>query len=371
MKHGRLTRFFIPCVIFVGLFSLMLGQLACADVEIEPFPHATYREFETDLGAGPVRINYLYIDQWSEHYRLSPAVPSTGVGTLGYLDEIAGGHGAVAAINANFFDTATDLPVGLLVVKGIPLSSNYKRRAALGIDLLGRLTFFNPVVSIYLRTEVGKIALDDVNRPINSNELIVYTPGYTGQITRGNLRSLRVLKAEDEQVTASSAELYVKADPSVLLLVADGAARDRLAGIEVGDGINLEFTLDQGGLLITDVISAGPLLFHGGVDVLDPEKEGFDPDSALVNGLTSRSVIATDRHGGLILLAVAKDQQSVGANFDDLLSVLRSLPVPIRDAIALDGGHSSSLVFKEGLDYHEASNGGRVAAALLLLPDNR
>ncbi|MEA3356238.1 MAG: phosphodiester glycosidase family protein, partial [Candidatus Bipolaricaulota bacterium] len=332
----------------------------------------TYYEFETDLGAGPVRINYLHINQWKKHYQLLPAVPSTGVGTLGYLDEIAAEHGAVAAINANFFDTATNLPVGLLIVNGTPLSSNYKRRAALGIDLLGGLTFFNPVVSIYLRTEERrKIGIDDVNRPINSNELIGYTPGYSGQITRGNLRSLRVLKVEDERVTASNAELYVKADPSVSLIVADGTARDRLAGIEVGDEANLEFTLDQGGLLITDVISAGPLLFHGGVDVLDPEKEGFRPDSALVNGLTSRSVIATDRYGGLILLAVARDQQSVGADFDDLLSILRSLPVPIRDAIALDGGHSSSLVFKEGLDYRETSSGGRVAAALLLLPDNR
>ncbi|MCK5060795.1 phosphodiester glycosidase family protein, partial [Candidatus Bipolaricaulota bacterium] len=80
---------------------------------------------------------------------------------------------------------------------------------------------------------------------------------------------------------------------------------------------------------------------------------------------------ATDWYGGLILLAVVKGTGSVGADFADLLAILHSLPVRIKNAIAFDGGHSSSLVFKEGATYWEIGAGGKVAAGLLLIPDDR
>ncbi|TET15479.1 MAG: hypothetical protein E3J82_00855, partial [Candidatus Thorarchaeota archaeon] len=351
-----------------GLYSLSLvfdHELQAREKE-EILPSITYNQIQSDLGHGTVRTNYLYIDSWRDHYQLSPAIPLKGVGNLAYLRDMAQFHGAPVAINANFFDTATNIPVGLLIVNGEVQSSNYERRGALGIDIFGHLVFFNPTITMFLRVGGEKIILDDVNRPIKSNEIVVYTPGYTGDISRGSLESYRVLRVRSNRVVAAEDSPYIARDSSATLIVASGTACSRLAMIGVSDEVNIEHVLDQGDPLITDAVSAGPLLMFAGKDVLDPRKEAFSLNSPLVNGLASRSVLATDWYGGLILLAVVKDTGSVGADFADLLAILHSLPVRIKNAIAFDGGHSSSLVFKEGATYWEIGAGGKVAAGLIL-----
>lgn len=339
-----------------------------AKAEVEIFPHLTHHTIVTDLGRGSVTINYLYVEEWRRHYRLIPAVSERGVGTLVRLEELARTRRAHAAINTNFFDTATGIPVGLLIVSGQVLSSNHERRAALGIDIFGRLTFFNPAVSLFLRTDGGKITLDDVNRPIRANEVVVYTAGYRGRIARIPAQLFRVIKVRDDRIIAIHDGPHVIEDRSADLVVASGTARARLAGLRVGDRVSIEHTLDEGDLLITNVVSAGPLLIADGREVLDPEAESFQPGTHLVDGLAARSLLAVDWHGGLILLTVAANRTSVGADFDDLLVILRMLPTPVRYAIAFDGGHASSLIFKEGVDYREISSGGAVAAGLLLVP---
>ncbi|MCD5416020.1 phosphodiester glycosidase family protein [Candidatus Bipolaricaulota bacterium] len=345
--------------------------LTKATATVEIFPHLTHHTLVTDLGRGSVTINYLHVEEWRRHYRLIPAVSERGVGRLVRLEELARLRMAHAAINANFFDTATGLPVGLLIINGQALRSNHERRAALGIDIFGRLTFFNPAISLFLRIDGGKIAVDDVNRPIRSDEIVVYTAGYHGRIARIPAQSFRVIKVRGNRIIAIHDGPYVTEDRSADLVVASGTARARLAGLRVGDKVNIEHRLDEGDLLITNVVSAGPMLVVEGREVLDPEAESFRPGTRLVDGLAARSLLAVDWHGGLILLTVAANRTSVGADFDDLLTILRMLPVPVRYAIAFDGGHASSLVFKDGVTYREISSGGAVAVGLLLVPTVR
>lgn len=351
--------------------SLLFDHQSSLEIEDEIAPHITYHEITTDLGDGPLKLKYLYVDEWRDHYRLVPSVPKTGVGTLASLADIARGQGAQAAINGNFFDTSNNIPIGLLITDGQVLSSNYERRAALGIDIFGRLTFFNPTVSLFLRAGGEKIAIADVNRPIKSGELIVYTRGYSGPLTSGFSDSFRVVKVRDDTVTSIQDGPYVIADPSADILVASGSARSRIASLSVGENVNFEYTLDQGDLLITNAVSAGPLLYSNGNKVLDPAAEGFQVDSYLVRGLAARSVLATDWYGGLILMTVVKNSESVGTDFDGLLTLLSRLPVKIKNAIAFDGGHSSSLLFKDGAAYREISSGGKVAVGLLLVATDR
>ena len=351
--------------------SLTFDHQASTEIEQTISPYITYHEVTTDIGDGPVKVKYLHIDEWRDHYRLVPAVSKNGIGTLSSLQDIARSHNADAAINANFYDTATNIPIGLLIINGQALSSNYERRAALGIDLFGRLSFFNPQVSLFLRTRDAKIAIDDVDRPIKSGELIMFTAGYSGPLTRGFVDSFRVVKIKNGRVTSVQDGPYVITDPDADLLVACGSARSRIDLLRVGDEVNFEYTLDQGDLLIIDAVSAGPLLYLDGKEVLNPQEEGFNVDSYLVSGLAARSLLATDRYGGLTLLSVVKNSESVGTDFAGLLELLGKLPVKVKNAIAFDGGHSSSLVFKDGPLYREISSGGKVAVGLLLVPLDR
>jgi exopolysaccharide biosynthesis protein len=347
--------------------SFSFDQPAAIETQDEILPHITEHDLETNLGHGPVRVHYLYVDDWRNHYRLVPAVPSAGIGTLESLSSMARSCNAVAGINANFFDPSTELPIGLLVIGGRILSMNYARRASLGIDLFGRLDFFKPDASVYLRVGTDHVSIDDVNRPIGDNEVVAYTAGYQGTITRGASQTFRVVKLRDGRITAIQDGPFVIDDRSTDLLVACGTGLSRLAGLEVGEQVSIGYTLDQGEMLITDAVSAGPLLVSDGSDVLDPAAESFRTDSYLVNGLAARSVLATDYYGGLILLTVVRNKDSVGADFTDLLTLLHQLPVRVKNAIAFDGGHSSSLVFKDGAVYREISSGGDIAVGLLLV----
>jgi len=328
-------------------------------------------EFMADLGRGPVLVRYLYVAEWWDDYRLIPTTPESGVGTLAPLEEMARTRAATAAVNANFFDPATGLPVGLLIRDGIVERANHGRRAALGIDLLGRLVFFHPQVSLYVRSGEGKVAVDDVNRPIRTDELVLYTESYVETIAPSPSQMLRVVRIHKGQVVGAGNERDPVPDGSASLLVASGAARTRIAFLSVGDEAAPGYDLDEGPLLITDAVSAGPLLVDEGRDALDLAAEGFDPDSALARGLAARSVLATDWTGGLLLLTVTKDATSVGADFWDLVAILQRLPTPVRSAIAFDGGHSSSLVLREGAGYRELGSGGEVAVGLLLVPKGR
>ncbi len=367
-SHPQIKRFSAA-----GFYSVTLSfdHQSSLEIEDEIAPHIAYHEITTDLGDGPVKLKYLYIDEWRDHYRLVPSVPKTGVGTIASLADIARGQGAQAAINGNFFDTANNVPIGLLITNGQVLSSNYERRAALGIDIFGRLTFFNPTVSLFLRADDEKIGINDVNRPIKSGELVMYTHGYAGPLTSGFSDSFRVVKVRNDTVTSIQDGPYVIGDPTADILVASGNARDRIESLRVGENVNFEYTLDQGDLLITNAVSAGPLLYLDGDEVLDLQAEGFQVDSYLVRGLAARSVLATDWYGGLILMTVVKNNESIGTDFAGLLTLLSRLPVKVKNAIALDGGHSSSLLFKDGGTYREISSGGKVAVGLLLVPTDR
>ncbi|MCI2426744.1 phosphodiester glycosidase family protein [Candidatus Acetothermia bacterium] len=352
-----------------GFFSVQLlfdqTQSSTREIRERINPHIQHHEIVRDFGWGTIRVNYLYIANWRNYFRLVPVVPKSGIGELSSLAEMARRYGAVAAINANFFDTATGVPVGLLIQAGTVLSINHSRRAALGIDFFGRLTFFRPKVNLFLRHRDERITLAAVNRPMRDNEIVVYTPKYIGPISRPFGRLYRIITLRHGRVVSIRDSQFITAAPGAYLIVASGNSKRYLRDVQVGDMARIGFTLDPTDPFITNAVSAGPLLISDGIVALDLELEAFVPDSPLVTRRTDRSLIAVDRLGGLIFLTVNN------ANFADLITILNALPKRVQHAMALDGGHASSMVLLDGTIYREFSRGGRVAVGLILLPHNR
>lgn len=131
-------------------------SLAGAGIQLTPW--ISYRREERRTAAGRVRIDYLLIKDYRAHYRGRAALPREGPGALERLEEMVLAQGGVAGINANFFDPKTNLPIGLVIKDGQVLSPAYGRRAALGVDLFGRLVIFDqeaPPPFIPLRDAVG------------------------------------------------------------------------------------------------------------------------------------------------------------------------------------------------------------------------
>jgi hypothetical protein len=228
-------------------------------------PWISYHREERRTAAGRVMIEYLLIKDYQDHYRLRAALPREGLGTLGRLEEMVRELGGAAGINANFFDPNTNMPIGLVIKDGQVLSPPYGRRAALGIDLFGRVVIFR-------------------------QDSLPFLP-------------------------------------------------------------------------LRDAVGAGPLLLEGGRMVVDHRGEGFT--SSFVQGRASRSALGIIPQGDLIMLVVTKDSRSVGMSLEELAQLL--LELGAADALALDGGSSASLVFRQGLSLHSTGS-RRIAVGLVLVP---
>jgi len=308
---------------------------------------------------GPVSIHYLKIQNWKDKYRLTVTLPRDGIGALEPLEKMA--SGALAAINANFFDPSTQLPIGLLVKDGLIHSPPYGRRGALGISLFGDLYFFAPTLKLSASVLGQTVTIDGINRPPSSDGLFLYTDRYALPIR--SEAPLKAVRLRHGFVVNLSENGLVLPDGESTLLVATGAARNRLGGLRPGDRVTVSYTLDPAPLFLREAISAGPLLLKDGQIVLDPKAERFSEE--FVRAKAARSVLATTASGDLLFIVVLKDGRSVGADLRTLAILTQSLGA--HSALALDGGSSSTLLFRRGATVQTVGGQRPIAAGLALV----
>ncbi|MCS7197332.1 MAG: phosphodiester glycosidase family protein [Candidatus Bipolaricaulota bacterium] len=309
---------------------------------------------------GPVSIHLLKIQNWKENYRLIVTLPRDGIGALEPLEKMAA-H-AVAAINANFFDPTTQLPLGLLVKDGVVHSAPYGRRGALAISLFNDLYFIAPTLKLSALVLGQPVMIDGVNRPPTAHGLFLYTDRYALPIR--SEAPMKAVRLRHSLVVAVTENGLILPDGASTLLVATGAARSRLGGLRPGESVYISYTLDPGVLFLREAISAGPLLLQEGRLVLDPRAERFSDE--FVKAKAARSVIALTESGDLLLIVVLKDMRSVGVDLHTLAILARSLGA--HSALALDGGSSSTLLFRQGATVHIIGGRRPIAAGLAVVP---
>ncbi|MCS6937023.1 MAG: phosphodiester glycosidase family protein [Candidatus Bipolaricaulota bacterium] len=310
--------------------------------------------------AGPVSLRYLKISRWRERYRLVALLPPDGIGSLAPLDHLA--SQALAAINANFFDPQSQLPIGLLIKDGVLHSAPYGQRGALAITLFGELEFVAPKLALSAYLLGQRVAIDGVNRPPQANKLFLYTNRYALPI-RSEL-PLKAVRLRGNVVVGVSENSIVLPDGESTLLVATGAARSRLGGVRPGERIEIVQALEPSLPFVREAISAGPVLLRDGQIVLDPKAESFSDEFA--RALAARSVFAITESDELLFVTVVKDGTSVGADLQTLAALMKALGA--RDALALDGGSSSALLFRQGPQITLIGSRRPIAAALALIP---
>lgn len=309
---------------------------------------------------GPVSIHYLKIQNWKERYKLTVTLPRDGIGALEPLEQMA--SGALAAVNANFFDPATQLPIGLLVKDGTIHSAPYGRRGALAISLFNDLYFIAPTLKLSASVLGQTVPIDGLNRPPSVDGLFLYTDRYALPIR--SEAPIKAIRLRHGFVTSVVENGLVLPDGESTLLVATGAARSRLGGLRVGDRVAISYTLDPAPLFLREAISAGPLLLQDGQIALDTKAERFSAEFA--NAKAARSVIALTESGDLLFIVILKDGRSVGADLRTLAILVQALGA--HSALALDGGSSSTLLFRQGATVQTIGGRRPIAAGLALVP---
>jgi hypothetical protein len=375
LEHRANPRFLIETLLTVWVLVASLPAPAIERLEsrtLEPgLLHHRFRHQGT-------LVNVLEADMSKGLYTLKPALAEEGdLWQRDSVVEMASRRGAVAAINAGYF-RSDGMPIGAIAIDREWITSPVMRRAAIGVLSDNSIGFAQPEVSgiVHLRTPSGRqfrhhLRITGINQPLSliGDGIGLFNHWWNRPLAcGGETACLKVDRNGNirHRVTAHSgiATDFTPSDDGFVLASQSYGA---LAGLKEDQSIDIVWQSDPPYWSeIRHALGAGPYLVRDGRIVLHQRGEGFDLDSGIF-GEASRSAVGLSRSGRLVLVTVDGIRGfSGGLKLRELAKLLKS--IGIRDAINLDGGGSSIMVYGERILNRPSSGSPRpVSTGLLLL----
>lgn len=320
-------------------------------------PGIRYLETQRPTPAGPTALHILRFDRFQERFRLETLLPAVW-GAREPLTVLATRHDVLAAINANFFDPDTGTPIGLLVHRGRLEGDDHAGRGFVGVDAQGRVRFGRGRARAWAEGPGQALELDGLNRPPRPGELVWISAAY-GRLLRFATPTA-LLRVAAGRIVARYEARTLLPQAAAGFLIATGGARTRIEGLKVGDPLRLRYELEGVDLPPVEAVGAGPLLLRDGAIVLDPQRERFSRDFAQKRA--ARAAVGLSAEGALILLVTT----GPGLTLAELAEVLAAQGA--QDAVALDGGGSASLVYRQGSGWRRWGGARPLAVGLAIVP---
>ena len=327
-------------------FPLVVTQWSAQEDVAPGIRRADYR---LTTSAGPLVVHVVAIDTHDPTVRLGAVVARDRMISNGEtVSSMAARTGAVAGINADYFDIGnTNQPLNVVVRDGALLRTPSKRAA---IDVasngdvgIGYVSFSGSVA--YGTTQ---IPLTGVNEwpPQGGATLVTLAYGALGAAPDVIVASLTPLDTAPGmpgtyRVVAAGAALP---GPVTGVLLGFGPAAQKIAPPpQAGDTVTLAFssTPDSGGLRAA--VGGGPLLVANGAAVDDPYSPA--PEERDVRFPVAGAALESD---GTLLLIVAdgrKTAVSIGLTRPEFGALMRGFGAS--DGLAFDSGGSATLVTRE------------------------
>ncbi|GAA5121028.1 phosphodiester glycosidase family protein [Pseudonocardia adelaidensis] len=326
-------------------------------------PGVTHRALHTTAAAGAVLGDVVEVDLSDPTVHAGLLMPGA-IAARGPVAEMADRAGAVAAINGDFFDIGrTNAPAGPAVADGHPLKAAVPPGRRMGpvvpgaeIDSVFTVGTDRVARIDRLRLEARAIGPSTTYEVVALNQYAVPEDGigiFThewGDVDRAHTLcgtdADREAPCADEQaevlvrdgvVVAAGRPRGGRIPEGELALTGreDGAAAVR--SLRVGDHVDVEYELvPRSGHPPELAVGGSPIMFDG-----DPVPGLDDHERA------PRSAAGASDDGRRMWLLTLDGRQSdsVGATLQELAQLLRELGV--EDAVNLDGGGSSTLVFRD------------------------
>jgi exopolysaccharide biosynthesis protein len=327
--------------------------------EIAPgieYGQVTSGQATKDELTGPWFINVLRIDLGRTTLKIVHALDE-GVG-LETVSSLASRYGAAAAINGGYFRTTGTYrgeSIGLLLLNGKLISEPYNDRAELGLInrgtntevIFGHLKFSGEILLGQAKHDVSGL-----NRPLSTDELVVFTPEFH-RTSLTNPNGIEVVVRRNRVVAVRDLEGSSEIPFDGYVIAAVGSAREWVKR-HVRKGGKIDFTWrldpiepakDAAWRSAHSILGAGPQLIKAGKVAITDKEEKMAPGFA--TDRHPRTAIARLESGKLLLLTVDGRQPgvSVGMSLHTLADLL--LEFGAVEAINLDGGGSTTMVVKD------------------------
>lgn len=260
--------------------------------------------------------------------------------------------GAYAGINGGFFH-AYGQPSGMVVIDGKFLSAP-EGRWPVFIQCSSGKVYLNELDSAMKVTSGGKChRIDGVNREPGTTETVVYTSEY-GTETRCKTNALNIIVQAGVVTAIYETNNPVEIPEDGMVITAGEKRMKEFTIIKKSDNAVFSFTTNPGFGDIESAYQCGSWIVKDGKAALKPRDEWV----GLTTNREPRAVIGIKNDGKVVLMAVDGRQPgySAGMNGNELADFL--LGYGVDNAAMLDGGSSTTMMFKDGM-VNKPSFGGR------------
>jgi exopolysaccharide biosynthesis protein len=353
--------------------------------EIQPgieYGQTTFGQATSDKLTGPWFINVLRIDLTRATLKVVHALDE-GVG-LETVSSMAARYGAAAATNGGYFRTAGTHrgdSIGLLVLDRDLISEPNNERSVLRLTDGGNKTevvFGHLKFSGEIAVGSAKHSVQGLNRPLSTDELIVFTPRFHGT-TLTNPEGIEVIVRRSRVASISDLKGSSNIPVDGYVISAVGKSREWLkTNVRKGSRINFGWRLES---IEPDnktdwarpysIVGGGPQLIKAGkiaiTDKQEKMSEGFATDRH------PRTAIAKLASKKLLLVTVDGRQPSLSIGMSLYMLADLLLEFGAVEAMNLDGGGSTTMVIHNKVVNRPSDQTGERPAsdAILVFPKSK
>lgn len=252
-------------------------------------------------------------------------------------------------INANFFDTKTKEPIGLVIKNGELIHLPIKRGVfALTFDNQPIIDIFNIVVKINIDGTI--IPVNAINSPRGVDNVVIFTKYYgkETQIRENASAGIDIEIILENKIpsmgktygTVSNIYYGVRKTPikeNSCIISLGGTALRYLPYFSLGKRIEIVVECSPP-ILLKEAVSGGPILLKKGEIVLGKTEE-LPFDSNIINSRHPRTIVGIKNNTIYFLVIEGRKDNSQGVTLLEACNLLKELGV--EEAINLDGGGSS------------------------------
>jgi hypothetical protein len=253
----------------------------------------------------------------------------------------------------------------MVMIDGRLLAEPILRRTVMGITGDGRILWDNPSFKAKIVVaDSYEMLLDGLNRRRRSRrENIVYTKEFgIATPVDPSVREIVVADGGVVSVTSGGGSDIPQTDSGYVISIRDdGSTIDR---VKPGDRATLHFNLKEGWEGVVHAVGGGPRLVRGGQVEVSYQSEGFQ--ESVSQSIAPRSAVGVTSDGFMLLVAVdGRRIASPGISLTGLAELMLKLGTV--DAMNLDGGGSSTLVYKGQVVNHPSDGFERPVSVVIVV----
>lgn len=314
--------------------------------------------------SGWQNIQSLEIDLDNPNVKLKP-LESNNLGERQTILDMATQSGAVAGVNADFFDMSASFApsFGASIVEGSikhAYNSNYsdlgpkKYMATFLLDEINNplINYYSVCASLYLDSakifDIGAYnnLMGSLNLPIAIDSRYYETTAKLNNKYRAE--GVYTMLVTDNSIAYISAQDEVVNIPkdSYAVVMNSKAAAKYLPQLTVGSSVHLEQTIQLDGELQENIENLKMGIGGGGIIMKDGQAYTGNAHKLTPNSGDPRTILATSKYGNQVLLITIDGRDgTIGATHNGLIELLTNYG--IKDAMYLDGGGSTTLVARD------------------------